>query len=86
MGREAEAPGQDGRLARTVYLDPDPDPGSASAEAAMAALDRQRARLESQLEDLRERKNSMSDAEYQAELETILVQLARIAQKIRTRS
>ncbi len=84
VGREAEAPGLDGRLARTVYLDP--EPGSASADAAMAALDLQRVILESQLEDLRERKDSMSDAEYQAELETILVQLARIAQKIRTRS
>ena len=84
VGREAEAPGQDGKLARTVYLDP--EPGSVSADAAIASLERQRVRLESQLEDLKERKDSMSDTEYQAELESILVQLAKIAQQIRTRS
>jgi hypothetical protein len=84
VGREAEAPGQDGKLARTVYLDP--EPGSVSADAAIASLERQRIRLESQLEDLKERKDSMSEVEYQAELEKILVQLARIAQQIRTRS
>ncbi len=84
VGREAEAPGQDGRLARTVYLDP--EPGSVSADAAIASLERQRVRLESQLEDLKERKPTMSDAAYQAELENILIQLARIAQQIRTRS
>ena len=83
-GREAEAPGQDGKLARSVYLDP--EPGTVSGDAAMASLERQRVRLESQLEDLKERKGSMSEAKYQAELETILVQLARIAQQIRTRS
>ena len=84
VGREAEAPGQDGKLARAVYLDP--EPGRVGANAAVAALERQRVRLESQLEDLKERKDSMSGAEYQAELESILVQLARIAQQIRTRS
>jgi hypothetical protein len=84
VGREAEAPGEDGKLARTLYLDP--EPGSPSADAAIAALERQRTRLESQLEELKERKDSMSDKEYQAELEKILVQLARIAQQIRTRS
>jgi hypothetical protein len=35
---------------------------------------------------LKERKPSMSDAEYQAELEKILIELARIAQAIRQRS
>jgi len=84
VGREAEAPGEDGRLARVVYLDP--EPGTVSADAAVAALERQRMRLESQLEALKERKDSMPDAEYQAELERILLQLARIAQQIRNRS
>jgi hypothetical protein len=84
VGREAEAPGLDGKLARTVYLDP--EPGSVSADAAVANLERQRIRLESQLEELKERKDSMSDADYQSQLETILVQLARLARQIRTRS
>ena len=84
VGKEAEAPGNDGRLAKTLYLDP--EPGSQSTDVAIAALEKQRASLEMQLEDLKNRKDSMSDAEYQAELEKILVQLAKIAQQLRQRS
>ena len=84
VGKEAEAPGDDGRLAKTLYLDP--EPGSRSTDAAIAALEKQRASLEMQLEDLKSRKDSLPDAEYQAELENILVQLAKIAQQLRQRS
>jgi hypothetical protein len=84
VGREAEAPGEDGKLARALYLDP--PPGSLSADAVIAALQRQRSALEAQLEDLKTRKDSMSDENYQVELERILVQLSKIAQQIRTRS
>jgi uncharacterized protein involved in exopolysaccharide biosynthesis len=74
----------DGALARSLQLDA--DPGTVSADVAIAALERQRAALEAQLEELKGRRSSMSDAEYQAELERILVQIARIAQQIRQRS
>jgi hypothetical protein len=84
VGREAQAPGMDGTLARALHLDP--DPGSISGDVALAALERQRSALEAQLEDLKGRRSSMSDADYQAELERILVQLARVAQQIRQRS
>ncbi len=84
VGREAEAPGEDGKLARALYLDP--PPGTISADGVIAKLQRQRAVLESQLDDLKTRKDSMSDEAYQAELERILVQLSKIAQQIRTRS
>ena len=84
VGREAEAPGQDGRLARTIYLDP--EPGSVSADAELAALERQRTALESQLEELKARKDSMAPSEYEARLENILVEIARLAQQIRQRS
>jgi hypothetical protein len=84
VGREAQAPGMDGTLARTVHLDA--EPGSVSADVAIAALERQRTALETQLEELKGRRASMSDPEYQAELERILVQIARIAQQIRQRS
>jgi hypothetical protein len=84
-GREAGAPGADGTLAGTVYLDPEPG-GQRSGDAGVAALERQRLLLEARLQALRERKSSMSDAEYQAELEKILVELARIAQQIRQQS
>jgi len=84
VGREAQAPGMDGTLARALHLDA--DPGSISADVAIAALERQRAVLEMQLDDLKGRRSSMTDADYQAELERILVQIARIAQQIRQRS
>ena len=84
VGREAQAPGMDGPLARNVHLDA--EPGTASADLAIAALERQRAALEAQLEELKARRESMSDIEYQAALEKILVQLARVAQQIRQRS
>jgi hypothetical protein len=81
IGREAQAPGMDGTLARTMHLDA--EPGSVSADVAIAALERQRIALEAQLDDLKGRRSSMPAAEYQAELERILVQIARIAQQIR---
>jgi hypothetical protein len=83
-GREADTPGEDGPSAQTIYLDP--DPGTNSADAVLAELERQRLALEKQLEELKVRRKSMSDAQYQAELERILVELARVAQEIRKRS
>ena len=83
-GREAEAPGEDGRLARTVYLNP--EPGTISADVAIAALQRQRAALEAQLDNLKSRKDAMSDETYQMELERLLIQIAKIGQQIRSRS
>jgi hypothetical protein len=84
VGREADSPGMDGTLSRSVHLDP--EPGTASGDAALAALERQRASLEAQLDDLKSRRDAMPEAEYQAALEKILVQLARVAQQIRQRS
>ena len=84
VGREADTPGEDGGLARTIFLDPDRTPAHADGE--MAALERQRAVLQLQLDDLRNRKESMSDEQYQQELERLLVQIARIDRQLRERS
>ena len=84
MGREAGAPGEDGHVARTVYLDPDPD--VTGGDAAMVALEGRRKALESQLEGLKTRKASLSDEQYRAELEKILIELATITREIRRRS
>ena len=81
VGREAQAPGMDGSVARAVHLDP--EPGSRSADVAIAALEQQRAALEAQLEALKARRDTMPDADYQAALEKLLVQLARVSQQIR---
>lgn len=80
-GREAETPGEDGTLARSVFLDA--PAGATSTNVTIAALERERAALEVQLEELKSRKASMSEADYQAALEKILIQLAKIAQQIR---
>ena len=84
LGREADAPGEDGTLARVVYLSA--EPGAASGDAALAALELQRVTLERQLDDLKARKASMEETAYQAELERILIELATIARQIRQRS
>jgi hypothetical protein len=84
QGRAADTPGEDGVVARTIYLDP--DPSSLTTDAAVADLQRQRLALERQLEELKARRPALSEAQYQAELEKILVELARIAQEIRKQS
>jgi hypothetical protein len=83
-GREAQAPGSDGVVARGVYLDA--ESRTETGDAVLAGLERQRAALIAQVEDLMARKASMTDEEYQAELELLFVQLARVAQLIRERS
>lgn len=84
VGREAQAPGPDGNLARTVYLDA--EPGSITSDVALAGLQRRRSAVEAQLEELKERKGSMSDDDYEDELERVLIELARIGRQIRQRS
>jgi hypothetical protein len=80
-GREADTPGADGDLARTVFLDS--SVGATSTNPVMADLERRRLELERKLEDLKLRRSSMSEAQYQAEAERILVELAKINQQIR---
>jgi len=84
VGREAEAPGEDGAMARALYLNAESQPANANPERA--ALERQRVALERQLEDLKARRTAMSEEQYQAELERIFVELAKIAQEIRKQS
>lgn len=84
VGREAQAPGPDGTLARTLYLDA--EPGSLTADVALAGLYRRKTALEAQLEDLKSRKPALPAEQYEAELEKVLVELARVARQIRQRS
>jgi hypothetical protein len=84
VGREAEAPGPDGTLARSTYLDA--EPGTITADVALAGLQRRRAALEAQLDELKLKKESLASEDYEAQLERVLVELARIARQIRQRS
>ena len=84
VGREADAPGEDGVMARAMYFDAERT--STSTDPAVADLERARQSLERRLEDLKARKSAMSEEQYQTELEAILIELARVAQKIRRSS
>ncbi len=85
VGREADAPGDDGVMAQAWYFDAE-RAFPASANPAVADLERARRALERRLEDLKARRALLSDEQYQQELEAILVELARVAQEIRRSS
>jgi hypothetical protein len=84
VGREAQNPGPDGSLARAVYLDA--DAAADAGDVPLAALQKAKADLERQIEDLKSRKASMAPDAYAAELERLLLELARVSQQIRTKS
>jgi hypothetical protein len=76
-GREAQNPGPDGALARAVYLAPELTDTSGDDRL------RRRAELERQLDALRLRKASSPDpARDDAEIEKVLVEIARLSREI----
>ena len=79
VGHEAWNPGSDGALARATFLQPQPIPAS---EVAAASARRQR-ELESRIEDVKRRRASMPPAAYDAELERLLLELARVSARER---
>ena len=85
VGREAQNPGTDGAIARVTYLEPDVAL-ALPADAALAGLMRRRAELETLLEELKARKESTPSDQYDADLEKLLVELARISVQIRAKS
>jgi hypothetical protein len=84
IGREAQSPGADGAFARATYLQP--DAAAATSDVALAALVRRRTELESELEILKARKAELPPEQYDAELERVLLELARVSQQIRAKS
>jgi len=85
IGREAQNPGTDGALARVTYVQPDAVLALPS-DTALAGLMRRRADLETQLEELKARKESTPPDQYDADLEKLLVEIARISAQIRAKS
>jgi len=85
VGREAQTPGTDGALARVTYIEPDAHL-ALPADAAQAALVRRRAELESQLEELKARKESTPPDQYDAQLEKLLIEIARVGAQLRSKS
>jgi hypothetical protein len=81
-GREAQNPGADGALARVTFLQPAGEPPD---EARRALLKRQ-AELERQVEQLKATRPSLPPDVYQAELERLLQELARVSAEVRSKS
>jgi hypothetical protein len=85
VGREALNPGSDGAVARVTYLEPDAAL-ALPADTALAVLVKRRAELEMRLEELKARKESTPAEQYDADLEKLLIEIARVGAQIRAKS
>ena len=82
VGREAQSPGADGAAARNAYLQPVGEP----PEVARRALTARQTALEAEIEALKAKRTSMATDAYQAELERLLLELARISAELRSKT
>lgn len=85
IGREAQNPGTDGAIARITYIQPEAAVALPS-DTALATLVKRQADLQSQIEDLKARKDAMPAEQYEIDLERLLIELARVAVQIRSKS
>jgi hypothetical protein len=83
VGRQADQDGPDGGLARLFYLDAGAPVDTADPELA-ALIKRQRA-LEMAAEELKLKKGEMPDAQWTAEFEKLMLELAQVSAEIRKR-
>ena len=74
--------GGDGLLARATYLD-SLSVAQAATNVATAKLLKDRSRLESEIAQLIGRKSSMQEAQYEAELEKLFIELAKVNRAIK---
>ena len=81
VGREKLEQGE-GLLARATYLD-SLSTDEAAASAATGRLLKERTRLEGEIEQLIARKGNMAEAEYEANLERLFIELAKVNRSIR---
>jgi hypothetical protein len=84
VGRESEAPGPDGALARTLYLDAELPAIANNPE--LSALVRRRRELEAEAEAWKLKKGSMPAPQWEAEYEKLMLELARVSREIKTKS
>ncbi len=74
----------DGTLAKTTYFDSLPQQ-RAGGDAQLEQLFAERTRLEGEIEQLKARKEEMKPEEYEAALEKLLIELAKLNQSIKAR-
>ena len=81
-GKEAGAVGPDGAVASRVFLDAGPRLPAGAGPAASELLAR-RERLLSDLDQLKRKRTFMPPRDYDAELERLILEIARVSQRIR---
>ena len=84
VGQPAGELGPDGAVASRLFLDPDPDE-SRSTDPAVSELVARRDAIERQIDEVRRKKGFMPPADYERELERLLIELARLSQRLRNR-
>jgi hypothetical protein len=84
IGRESEAPGPDGGLARLLYLDA--ESAAVANNPELAALVRRRRELEAEAEALKLKKATMPLPQWEAEYEKLMLELAKVSREIKTKS
>jgi hypothetical protein len=84
VGREAQSPGPDGALAEMTYLERE-QPVVVPGDSVLTALLERRADLETRVELLRARKPELAPDQYDAQMEALLLELARLDAQIRNR-
>jgi hypothetical protein len=84
VGRESEAPGPDGAMARTLYLNAELPAVANNPE--LAALVRRRQALEAEAEALKAKKGTMPEPQFEAEYEKLMLELARVSREIKQKS
>jgi hypothetical protein len=83
-GREASAEGPDGGIARINYLDS--ETATAAGNPELQALIKRRQALEQQAEEHKQLKGVMPDAEWNAQFEKLMLELAQVSAEIRKKS
>lgn len=83
-GRDVDATGPDGALARQLYLDADLP--AAANDPELAALLRRRRELESAAEALKQKKDAMSGPAFESAYEQLMLELAKVSRQIREKS
>jgi hypothetical protein len=83
-GRQSTDDGPDGGLARNAFLDAEVLPANASPE--LAALIKRRRELEAKAEEHKNLKGVMPDAEWNAQFEKLMLELAQVSAEIRKKS
>lgn len=82
IGREPQTQGPDGPVAQTTFLQV-PVRLMEPSDTVLGALTRRRATLEADLDRLRANKANLQDADYSAQLEKLLVEIAQLDRQIR---